>query len=511
MEEKSLVNNNEDKENINEFENIEQINNTSNDMIISQVQIFKDKIKNGGEVDITDFYLYKKIKINNQISPLIIFILENAINKFNKKGDINTGFENAGFGYFPVITNQEKDHNLLYFNSENAYVFYATFSENFIGSFWSNHQLLADLLGVNPNKSVLSSNLNLGKNNLSENKPNKSNNSKNKNSSKLSSNSNSVKNDDEIRNQKNNKEYYKLSFGANFQYNDLHFLLYGVKEYINLPRIIFYPVVKYKDYEEIDSCFLVKEMKTNLETYYSNFISIYLELDDYDGERKPFILMKNDLVFIETKFEINSNERDDQILKFLAKIISFIYLYNNTSSIENIEQYTIKPIILYNKDYYLNNKSVIKEEIKKMKEIVKKYKNQKLEEIYKNLQIIYCWPTVPLFYNVTTVYDLNKEIEESKEEIQALKIKTNDLENKIKNLLKNNKNYNNNNYEYKTYYRNNYHKKKNKNNYHNFNYNSKYNLKNKRMNNKYINNINNANKKYYKNNNYYYYNDYYYY
>jgi hypothetical protein len=87
-----------------------------------------------------------------------------------------------------------------------------------------------------------------------------------------------------------------LSFGANFQYNDLHFLLYGVKEYINLPRIIFYPIVEYKDYEEIDSCFLVKEMKTNLEAYYSNFKSINLELDDYDGERKSFNLMKNDLV-----------------------------------------------------------------------------------------------------------------------------------------------------------------------------------------------------------------------
>ena len=40
----------------------------------------------------------------------------------------------------------------------------------------------------------------------------------------------------------------------------------------------------------------MKEMKTNLEAYYSNFKSINLELDDYDGERKSFNLMKNDLV-----------------------------------------------------------------------------------------------------------------------------------------------------------------------------------------------------------------------
>ena len=106
---------------------------------------------------------------------------------------------------------------------------------------------------------------------------------------------------------------------------------------------------------------------------------------------------------------------------------------------------------------------------------------------------------MPLFNNVTTVNDLDKKIEEYKEEIQALKIKTNDLENKITNLLKNRKNYNNN-YEYKTNYRNNFHKKKNNNNYHQFNYNSKYNLNNKRMNNKFINNINNVNKKYCKKN-----------
>ena len=117
MEEKSLINNNVAKENANEFETIKQINNTNNDMIVSQVQIFKDTIKNGGQVDITDFYLYKKIKVNNQISPLMIFILENAINKFNKICEINIGFENAGFGYFPGITNQGKDYNLLYFNS----------------------------------------------------------------------------------------------------------------------------------------------------------------------------------------------------------------------------------------------------------------------------------------------------------------------------------------------------------------------------------------------------------
>ena len=49
-------------------------------------------------------------------------------------------------------------------------------------------------------------------------------------------------------NESNNKEYSKLSLGANFEYNALHFLLYGVNELINLPRIIYYPIVNFTDY-----------------------------------------------------------------------------------------------------------------------------------------------------------------------------------------------------------------------------------------------------------------------
>ena len=93
------------------------------------------------------------------------------------------GLENVGFGYFPGINNQEKENNNDYFNSNDAFVLYASFSEKLIGTFWSNHQLLADLLSVNPDKSVLSSQLNLKTNELSKSKTNnsqKSNNSKKK-------------------------------------------------------------------------------------------------------------------------------------------------------------------------------------------------------------------------------------------------------------------------------------------------------------------------------------------
>ena len=60
------------------------------------------------------------------------------------------------------------------------------------------------------------------------------------------------------------KNFTNYLLGENFEYNSLIFLLHGIKKYINLPRIIFYPLIDYKDYEELDSAFLVKEMKTDL-------------------------------------------------------------------------------------------------------------------------------------------------------------------------------------------------------------------------------------------------------
>ena len=79
----------------------------------------------------------------------MIFILEKAIDKYNNEivgNDI--GLEKVGFGYFPGISNQEKENNNAYFNSNDAFVLYSSFSEKLIRIFWSNHQLLADLLPV---------------------------------------------------------------------------------------------------------------------------------------------------------------------------------------------------------------------------------------------------------------------------------------------------------------------------------------------------------------------------
>ena len=353
-----------------------------NEKIIS-CEVIDEFIKNVNskkEVKIEHFNIYKRIKKENHISPLMIFILEKAIDKYNNKLENDIGLENVGFGYFPGINNQEKDNNNAYFNSNDAFVLYVSFSEKLIGIFWSNHQLLADLLLVNPDKSVLSSQLNLATSEINKSKNSnskKSNNSNNKSTSSQNSN---------IQNEQNNKEFYKLSLGENFEYNSLLFLLHGIKTYINLPRIIFYPLIEYKDYEELDSAFLVKEMKDSLSLYYSNFKSI--DLDNYNNNRKQFKLEANDLVFVEATFEIDSKK--DKVLNFMTKIIKFIELYINIGLIKELNDYKIKPILLYDNDYNLKEKDInnIKTAIDTLKEIIEKSNNDILNEIRNNLQRI---------------------------------------------------------------------------------------------------------------------------
>ena len=92
----------------------------------------------------------------------MLYILQESIQKYNDPS-INNGIEDIGFANYLGLTNKEKDNNRLYFNSNDSFVLYSTFSEEFIAEFWSNHQLLSDLLDINPNKKVLSTQLKLAK------------------------------------------------------------------------------------------------------------------------------------------------------------------------------------------------------------------------------------------------------------------------------------------------------------------------------------------------------------
>ena len=92
-----------------------------------------------------DFNLYKKIRNNNQILPLMIFILENSVEKYSNNS-IDNGIEKVGFEKFPGITNKREGNNEAYFDSKESFVLYSSFPENYIANFWSNYQLLSELL-----------------------------------------------------------------------------------------------------------------------------------------------------------------------------------------------------------------------------------------------------------------------------------------------------------------------------------------------------------------------------
>lgn len=94
-------NENEDTEKKNQI-----INETEDFILCEKVKEFKGRINNNQKIDIFDFNLYKKIKNDNQISPLMIYILEMAIEKYNNDLSEN-GIEKVGIGYIIGITFEE--------------------------------------------------------------------------------------------------------------------------------------------------------------------------------------------------------------------------------------------------------------------------------------------------------------------------------------------------------------------------------------------------------------------
>jgi hypothetical protein len=130
---------------------------------------------------------------------------------------------------------------------------------------------------------------------------------------------------------------------------------------------VFNPIVEYTDYEELDSVILVKEMKIGLDSYYSNFKSI----DVYNkNERKKFQLKRNDIIFIEATFDLETKK--NKILIFFKRIIKFVKLYLDIKLIKDLEEYKIKPIILYD-----NNYNIIENDIKKIKGSLDEFKEIK--------------------------------------------------------------------------------------------------------------------------------------
>ena len=192
----------------------------------------------------------------------------------------------------------------------------------------------------------------------------------------------------------------------------------------------------------------------------------------------------------------------------MKKILKFIKLYENIGLIEDINNYKIKGIYLYDNNYDLTAKDIkeINKSIELIKPFIASYNNNKYNEIYENLQIIYCWPTLPILNNVITYNELKDDINTLNEKITLLINENIKLKEQVNNLIQNNQNYQNNNYNrrrkipnfksnhyYKRgYFYNNTNKYHQKNNYyyHDYNYVNNVNKKKYYVNKYYVNNDN---------------------
>ena len=75
---------------------------------------------------------------------------------------------------------------------------------------------------------------------------------------------------------------------------------------------------------------------------------------------------------------------------------------------------------------------------------ITKFEKTKLNEIYNNLQIIYCWPTIPIFNNSISYNELkekDQKIEEYGKEIENLKMENEQFKMKIEKYIKENNEY----------------------------------------------------------------------
>ena len=65
----------------------------------------------------------------------------------------------------------------------------------------------------------------------------------------------------------------------------------------------------------------------------------------------------------------------------MYKIVKLIHLYMNKNLITSLNDYKIKPLVLYNNNYHLKDKIIlsIKDSIDDFKKYISKFKNNKFE------------------------------------------------------------------------------------------------------------------------------------
>ena len=365
------------------------------------LQILKEKIKAKEYIDKNFFNIFNKAKSSDSIIPLFPYILKLGLNKYNnieKCPDINI----VGFNSFPGLTNKEKQRNLNDFNSEDAFVFYVSYNEDLINKFYSKKQLLPELLNTNEFTTIID-------------------NQNEENDLKLDNLDNiSIKSDSFQINEKENinKEFLKdrqninLVSGHNFEINCLNFLLNGFKKIKYLPKVVFYPITKDIYMEEIDSAFIVEELIDNHKDYFHNFQSITFE-PDTPLKRNEIVIEKNDLIFVDIVF---SHPSKTKLNDFMNKIIKFLKLYDNANII-NITQYSIRPILIFDNKYDLK-----KNEYNSLKKTLTDFKDSnknfiKIDEIIKNIQICYGWPTLSILNKFVTTDELRSKIDSQQKQL----------------------------------------------------------------------------------------------
>lgn len=102
----------------------------------------------------------------------------------------------------------------------------------------------------------------------------------------------------------------------NFEINCLTFLFNGIKKYKNLPRVVFLPITKDIDMDEIDCAIVVERLIREAKDYFRNFQSIDLKSKN-SLSRKEIKLCENDLILAEITFIHPSKDKlDDFLIKF---------------------------------------------------------------------------------------------------------------------------------------------------------------------------------------------------
>ena len=370
------------------------------------LQVLKEKIKAKEYIDKKFFNIFNKIENSNSINPLFVHILKLGLNKYNNMGKCPDIYS-VGFDKFPGLTIKEKRRNQLVFNSDDAFVFYVSYNEDLISKFYSEKQSLQELLNTNEFKTYIDN----------ENWPS---------DLKLDNLDNiSIKFDsfvpneaEEVKNEFfHNKAYLSLLSGHNFEVNCITFLLNGLKKIKYLPRVVFYPIIKDIDMEEIDSAFIVKDLIDKPKDYFHNFQSVDFK-SNTSLKRNEIVIKKNDLIFVEIVFCHPSKEK---LKEFMEKIIKFLKLYDNANII-NITEYSVRPILIFDDNYVLkiNEYNILKNALIEFKNSNKNF--IKVDEIVDNMQICYIWPTLSIYNKFVTTNELKSKIDTQQKQIYFLGI-----------------------------------------------------------------------------------------